>query len=160
VWRAGFEPEDAPEPAERQVTLATRLLLPMGALAIVAGTFASAAGPHAGSAATGELVPRLDFFGVDTLDRLIHLHGPTGTLLGLTALAAWFVARRAGAALDLRRALTLVCVLVAAQGVVGFAQYELNLPSELVWLHVVIATATWVSIVFAALAAGRLRPRV
>ena len=159
VWRAGFEPDGAPPPAERRVTLVTRLLLPVGALSIFAGTFASAAGPHAGSAATGELVPRLDFFGVDTLDTLIHWHGRTGTLLGLTALAAWFVARRAGASRELRRALTATCLLVAAQGLVGFAQYELNLPSELVWLHVVIATATWVAIVFAAVAAGRLRPR-
>ena len=156
VWRAGFEPEQRPAPAPRRVTLLTRLLLPVGALAIVAGTFASAAGPHAGSAGTGEVVPRLDFWGAGTLDSLIHWHGRTGTLLGLCALAAWFVARRSGGPDELRRALTAVCLLVAAQGVVGFVQYELRLPAEIVWLHVVIATGTWVAILFAVAAAGRL----
>lgn len=157
VWRARFEPEQRPEPAPRRVTLATRLLLPVGALAILAGTFASAAGPHAGSAGTGEVVPRLDFWGADTLDLLIRWHGRTGTLLGLTALGAWFVARRLGGSADLRRALTAVCLLVASQGVVGFIQYELQLPAELVWLHVLIATAAWLAILFAVAAAGQLQ---
>ena len=157
VWRARSEPEERPVPASRRTTLVTRLLLPVGALAIVAGTFASAAGPHAGSAGTGEVVRRLDFWGATTLDQLIHWHGRTGTLLGLTAVAAWLVARRTGGSPDLRRALTAVCLLVASQGIVGFLQYELKLPSELVWLHVAIATATWVAILFAVAAAGRLQ---
>jgi cytochrome c oxidase assembly protein subunit 15 len=158
AWRARPEPEGDPEPAHPKVTLATRVLLAMGTLALVAGTLASAAGPHAGSAGTGEIVARFDFFGVNTLDTLIHWHGRTGTLLGLTALATWWLARRHGASRALRGWLTTVCLLVAAQGVVGFAQYELRLPSELVWLHVVVATGTWMAIVFAFAAAGRLAP--
>ena len=157
VWRARFAPGTGPAPAPPHVRLVTWLLIPVGSLAIIAGTFASAAGPHAGSAGTGEVIPRLDFLGVDTLNTLIHWHGRTGTLLGLTALAGWFVARRAGGSPELRRALTAVCLLVAAQGVVGFIQYELKLPPEIVWLHVVIATATWIAILFAVAAAGRLR---
>src|SRR5690606_28540005 len=118
-WRARHEPGTR-RPEDRGVVLATRALLPVGGLAIFAGTLATAAGPHPGSAGTGEVVPRLDLL---TVDALIHWHGRTGTLLGLTAVAVWFYARRHGAGAALRRALTVVCLLVAAQVVIGFAHY-------------------------------------
>jgi cytochrome c oxidase assembly protein subunit 15 len=51
-------------------------------------------------------------------------------------------------------------VLVAAQGVVGTVQYETHLPSELVWVHVLLATLTWLSVLWSVAAAGRLRPRL
>jgi cytochrome c oxidase assembly protein subunit 15 len=60
----------------------------------------------------------------------------------------------------LRHAVTWVCVLVAAQGVVGTVQYETHLPSELVWVHVVGATLTWLSVLWSVAAAGRLEPRL
>jgi len=158
VWRARFEPDERPAPADRPVTLAVRALLPLGALAITAGTFASAAGPHGGGDGTADVVPRLEIFGVETLDTLIKWHGRTGTLLGLATLFAWWLARRHGADARVRRMLTATALLVASQGVIGFAQYELQLPAALVWLHVVVATATWLTILFAVAAAGRLVP--
>jgi cytochrome c oxidase assembly protein subunit 15 len=48
--------------------------------------------------------------------------------------------------------------LLAAQGVLGIAQYRLKLPGELVWVHVVLATATWLSVLWTVGAAGRLEP--
>jgi cytochrome c oxidase assembly protein subunit 15 len=45
-------------------------------------------------------------------------------------------------------------VLLAAQGVVGVTQFELDLPAEIVWLHVALATLTWVGIVLAAMQVG------
>jgi len=147
---ARYEP-GARTPNDRRVVWATRALLPVGALALFVGTLATAAGPHPGSAGTGEVVPRINII---SLDAMIHWHGRTGTLLGLTALAAWFVARRFGADPQTRRALTVLCLLVAAQGLIGFVQYELDLPSELVWIHVVLATCTWLSLMWAIVAAG------
>jgi cytochrome c oxidase assembly protein subunit 15 len=132
--------------------LATRVLVPLGALALFAGTVATAAGPHPGSAGTGEVVPRLTWLPVDDL---IHWHGRTGTLLGLAALSVWFLARRFGADRALRRSLTVLCLLVASQGVVGFIQYELELPAGIVWVHVLLATFTWLAVVFAVAAAGK-----
>jgi len=156
-WRARHEPEQLARPVnDRRLVRATRLLLPVGALALVAGTVATAAGPHAGENEENDPVGRLDLFG--TLDTVIHWHGRTGTLLGLSALAVWFLARRWGGSADLRRALTVLCLLVAAQGVVGFAQYELELPAEIVWFHILIATAAWVALLLAVAAAGRLGP--
>jgi len=154
-WRARHEPGERPV-NDRRVVLATRSLLGFGGLALFAGTVATAAGPHPGSAGTGEVVGRI---GWQSLDALIHWHGRTGTLLGLAAVGTWFLARRLGADHATRRALTALCLLVAAQGLIGFAQYELNLPAELVWVHIVVASSAWVSILFANAAAGRLAPR-
>ena len=150
-WRASHEPGERPL-QDRRVVLATRALLPIGALAIFAGTVATAGGPHPGSAGTGEVVPRLTWLPVDDL---IHWHGRSGTLLGLSALAAWFIARRFGADRAVRRSLTALCLLVASQGVVGFVQYELELPAGIVWVHVVLATFTWLAVLFAVASAGR-----
>jgi cytochrome c oxidase assembly protein subunit 15 len=155
-WRARYEPGERPV-NDRRTVLAVRALLPLGALALFAGTLATAAGPHPGSAGTGEVVPRIDLL---NLDALIHWHGRTGTLLGLASVAAWFVARRLGADPQTRRALTALCLLVAAQGLVGFVQYELDLPAELVWLHIVVATMAWISILFANAAVGALPRKV
>jgi cytochrome c oxidase assembly protein subunit 15 len=52
-----------------------------------------------------------------------------------------------------------VCVLLACQGFVGGVQYALKLPAEIVWFHVVLAASTWISLLWATAAAGRLAPR-
>jgi hypothetical protein len=48
---------------------------------------------------------------------------------------------------------------LAAQGLVGSVQYELHLPSDMVWVHVALATFTWLCLLWAVAAAGRLVPR-
>ena len=48
-------------------------------------------------------------------------------------------------------------VLLAAQGLVGSVQYELKLPSDMVWVHVTLATLTWLAILWSVAAAGSLR---
>jgi cytochrome c oxidase assembly protein subunit 15 len=156
-WRARREPEELAEPRhDPRLVKATRVLLPVGALALAAGTLATAAGPHAGENEENDPVSRLDTFG--TLDTVIHWHGRTGTLLGVSALVVWYLARRWRASAELRRALTALCLLVAAQGVIGFAQYELELPAEIVWLHILVATGAWIALLLAVAAAGRLNP--
>ncbi len=56
-----------------------------------------------------------------------------------------------------RRCTTVLCVLLALQGAVGLDQYETHLPTELVWVHVVLACACWLAALWTAYAAGRLR---
>ena len=58
-----------------------------------------------------------------------------------------------------RRSLSVLCVLLALQGVVGLDQYETHLPTELVWVHVGLACGAWLAALWAACAAGRLAPR-
>jgi heme A synthase len=40
------------------------------------------------------------------------------------------------------------------QGAVGILQYRLELPAEVVWIHVALATVMWVGIVLAAVQVG------
>jgi cytochrome c oxidase assembly protein subunit 15 len=158
AWRARFEPGERPPASDRLATWAVRALLPLGALTIAAGTLATAAGPHAGGEGTHDVVPRLDWFGRDTLSWAIHQHGALAATLGLCAVAVWFLLRARGVEGQVREAVTAVCVLVASQGVVGSAQYAMKLPAEIVWIHVVLAALTWLSLVWAVAAAGRLAP--
>ena len=152
-WRAHHEPgEHVAQPGDRLMARAVWGLVGLGAVTIFAGTAATAAGPHAGGAGTGDVIKRLDFKGAETLRFVIEQHARLATLLGLAAVALWFLARRRGAPAEQRRALTVLCLLLAAQGVVGGVQYALELPAEIVWVHVGLAASTWLAIlwVFAA----------
>ena len=160
-WRAHRGPAARAErpPADRLVWLGTWALIPVGAVTIFAGTAASAAGPHAGGAGTGDVIKRLTFKGADTLRFVIEQHARLATLLGLLAVASWVLARRRGATAEQRRPLTVLCVLLASQGVVGGAQYALELPAEIVWVHVALAAVTWLAILWSVVAVGRPPPR-
>jgi cytochrome c oxidase assembly protein subunit 15 len=147
----------APAP-DRTLILAARGLVALGALTIFAGTAATAAGPHAGGS-PGQRINRLDFDGRGTMDFVIHRHGEIALVFGLAALALWWLARRREAPQTVRRSLTVLCVLLALQGVVGLDQYETHLPTELVWVHVGLACGAWLAAVWAACAAGSPAPR-
>jgi heme a synthase len=159
AWRATFEPGERPRTDDRLAVWGVRALAAIGGVTIAAGTIATAAGPHAGGEGTHDVVPRLRWHGADTLNWAIHQHGALATLLGLCAVGAWFVLRARKADEQTRNAVTAVCVLVACQGLVGSAQYALHLPAEIVWFHVVLAALTWLSLMWAIAAAGRLAPR-
>ncbi|HEV2775572.1 MAG TPA: COX15/CtaA family protein [Solirubrobacteraceae bacterium] len=158
-WRARREPEEiaAASAEDRTLKRASWGLFALGAVTIFAGTAATAAGPHTGGTGTDDLVPRLVFKGIDTLNWVISQHARLATLLGLAAVGLWLVARRRGVSREDRKPLTMLCWLLAAQGVIGIAQYLLELPAELVWLHASLAAATWVAIVWTLIAAGGLR---
>src|SRR4051794_40099162 len=157
AWRARHEPTGEPS-NDRRLVLAARALAPLGAWVLFMGTVSTASGPHPGSSGTGEVVHRFSFHGADTMTWVIHWHGRFSTLLGLSALGLWFFLRRQNATPALRRAVTVLCLLIAAQGIVGGIQYESGLPAELVWVHVVLATCTWLAVLFSVAAAGRLAP--
>ena len=156
-WRARTGPGER-KLEHKNVHRATRALLPVGAIVLFAGTVTTAAGPHPGHTEGDDPISRFDGFGADTLETMYHWHGRSGTLLGLLAVGTWLLARRYGGNPDLRRALTVTCVLLAAQGVVGLVQYELQLPAGLVWIHVTLAVMTWTAICVAnAALSGRVR---
>ncbi len=158
-WRAHRE-EGEPRPeTDRLLAFGVWALVPVGAITIFAGTAASAAGPHAGGAGTGDIINRLTFKGADTLRFVIEQHARLATVLGLMAVGLWVLARRRGASGEQVRPLTWVCVLMAAQGAVGALQYRLELPAEIVWVHVVLAAVTWVAILLSVAAIGKPAPR-
>ena len=49
--------------------------------------------------------------------------------------------------------------MMALQGAIGGVQYALELPAEIVWVHVVLAATTWLAILWAVAALGRPLPR-
>jgi heme a synthase len=155
VWRLRAEP-DAPAPAnDRWVVRGARALTVYGGLIIVLGTLATAAGPHAGGAGTGDVVERLSAFGPHTLVRLIKLHGHLAAALGVGAVALFFFARHRHATADLRRTLTAICVLLAVQGALGLWQYHTQLPATIVWVHSSLPAVLWALLVWNWLAAGK-----
>lgn len=89
---------------------------------------------------------------------MVNQHATIGALFGVAVIAVWWLHRRRGATAELLELLTLLGMLIAAQGLVGAVQYELKLPAEMVWVHVALATATWVVLLWAAATEGRLRP--
>jgi cytochrome c oxidase assembly protein subunit 15 len=160
-WRAHREPP-AREPraaVDRRVAFGARALVPIGAVTIFAGTAASASGPHAGGAGTGDIIKRLTFKGADTLRYVVEQHARLATVLGLVAVAMWVLARRSGVTGAQLKPLTVLCLLLAAQGIVGGAQYALELPAEIVWVHVALAAATWVAILMTVAQVGRPLPK-
>ena len=158
MWRARMPDDRAPEPVEaRRTVLAARAIAPLAAWVLFLGTVATGSGPHPGTHGD-EVASRLSFRGGETMDWVIHWHGRFSTFFGLCAVALWLYLRHVGAGAGLRRAVTTLCLLVAAQGVVGFIQYENRLPAGLVWVHVVLATLTWVTVLWTVASAGRLAP--
>jgi cytochrome c oxidase assembly protein subunit 15 len=157
MWRARRVEDDSAPVEPRRTVLATRAIVPLTALILVLGTITTGAGPHPGTHGD-QVARRFVFQGGDTLDWMIHWHGRFSTFFGLCAVALWIYLRKQQASAQLRRAVTAVCLLVAAQGVVGFIQYESELPAALVWLHITLATLTWISVLWAVAAAGKLAP--
>jgi heme a synthase len=156
AWRATHEPGTRPLASDRRLAWVARACVALGALTIFAGTAATAAGPHAGGA-PGQRISRLRFDGRATMNFVIHRHGEIALTFGLLALCLWWLSRLKGDAL-VRRSTTALCLLIALQGLVGLDQYKTHLPTELVWVHVSLAALTWVTLLWSALAAGRLRP--
>jgi cytochrome c oxidase assembly protein subunit 15 len=115
---------------------------------LVAGTLVTAAGPHAGDAAT----PRLSV-GVPAAAQLHAdlLFAYLGLLVGLG-----FAMRAVGAPAALHRRYALLMAAVVAQGVLGGVQYALGVPEVLVALHVLGAAV--VTVAMAAVWAGTATP--
>jgi cytochrome c oxidase assembly protein subunit 15 len=157
AWRATYEPGARPRSHDRVSIWAIRALAPLGALTIFAGTAATAAGPHSGGV-SGQHVHRLHFKGTGTLTWIVHRHATIAALFGVAVIAVWLLARRRRADRAIEP-LTVLGVLMAAQGLVGSVQYELHLPSDIVWVHVGLATATWLALLWALAGAGTLVPR-
>jgi cytochrome c oxidase assembly protein subunit 15 len=105
------------------------------------------------------VVHRLHFKGADTLIWTIHQHATIAAIFGIAVIGVWFLYRHRDASAAELEPLTVLGVLLAAQGLVGSVQYELKLPSEMVWVHVTLATFTWLTVLWAVAVAGRLAPR-
>ena len=158
AWCSRYEPGERRASSDRLGVWAVRCLIPLGQLTILAGTLSTGSGPHAG-AHEGQLVHRFDFEGTGTLEWVVQRHSVIAAVFGLGAIAVWFLLRRQGGDRRASGPLGLVLGLLALQGAIGGLQWYLELPSELVWLHVAVATMTWLAMLWTVASAGRLEPR-
>ena len=156
-WRAAHEPGERPRSNDRALVWSVRILLPLGGLTIFAGTAATAAGPHSGGL-VGQHVHRLTIMGRDTLAWAVHQHATIAAVFGVAVIGVWLLKRSRGRGmpLDPLEPLTVLGILLAAQGLIGSAQYELRLPAEMVWVHVALASVTWIVLLWAVAVEGRL----
>ncbi|MBJ7473096.1 MAG: heme A synthase, partial [Solirubrobacteraceae bacterium] len=160
VWRskhpAGSRPRVAY--ADRWNVWAVRAIFPLVTLLVVIGTFATGAGPHPGSRATGEVTDRIMWFGGDTLRLLILRHGHLGTATLIFTVGVLVLLWRRNAPQALQRRIMVLIGVYATQGAVGLYQYYNGLPAEAVWVHIVLATIVWILVLFAMFEAGRIEP--
>jgi cytochrome c oxidase assembly protein subunit 15 len=158
AWCSRYEPGRRRTSTDRLGVWSVRGLIPLGQLTILAGTITTGSGPHAG-AHEGQLVHRFDFEGTGTLEWVVQRHSAIATVFGLATIAVWFLLRRQGGDRRALKPLGVVIGLLALQGIIGGVQWALELPSELVWLHVAVATVTWLAMLWTVATAGRLEPR-
>jgi cytochrome c oxidase assembly protein subunit 15 len=158
AWCSRYEPWERRRSSDRLGVWSVRALIPLGQLTILAGTIATASGPHAGAHA-GQLVHRFEFEGTGTLEWVVQRHSAIAAVFGLAAIAVWLLLRRPGGDRRALEPLSVVLGLLALQGLIGGVQWALELPSELVWVHVALATTTWLAMLWTVAAAGRLEPR-
>ena len=158
AWCSRYEPGERPRATDRLGVWAVRGLIPVGQLTILLGTMATAAGPHAG-AQGGQLVHRFDFKGANTLAWMVERHGALATIFGICCLAVFALLMRRGAERRAATPLAWLLGLLAVQGALGIVQYQLKLPAELVWVHIALATTTWLAVLWTVARAGRLAPR-
>jgi cytochrome c oxidase assembly protein subunit 15 len=158
AWCSRYEPTERRRSTDRLGVWAVRCLIPIGQLTIAAGTVATAAGPHAGAHA-GQLVRRFTFEGSKTLEWVVERHAAIAAVFGFAAIGVWLLLRREGGDDRAVRPLTVVIALLGLQGGVGGLQWALKLPTEIVWVHVALATLSWLAMLWTVATAGRLEPR-
>jgi cytochrome c oxidase assembly protein subunit 15 len=158
AWNATHEPGSRVRTSDRLLVWAVRLLAVLCALTLALGTMATAAGPHSGGL-VGQHIKRLTFKGADTLEWAVNQHATIAAIFGVLVILVWMLKRKRVGELDPLEPLTVMGVLLAAQGLIGAVQYELKLPGQMVWVHVVMATLTWVVTLWAVAAEGSVARR-
>ncbi|MEM7143281.1 MAG: COX15/CtaA family protein [Actinomycetota bacterium] len=150
TW-AGWE--DAFDRATTDRTLLrrmTRIALAAGSVVLVMGTIVTGSGPHSGSD-DESVANRLPF----DLREVTRIHSITAiVLLGAIGAVLWTAHTRGH--LPLRRAAQTVVSLVGAQIALGYWQYFSGVPEALVFVHIIVASITWIAIVRLDLEAARV----
>ncbi len=110
------------------------------ALAIVAGTATTGAGPHGGGPGVARLaVP---------LDDMARLHSSVVLVAGALLLVELFLLYRANAPEPVQERGRLLLAAMIGQGLIGYTQFFLHEPAALVGVHVLGATVVWSAMVW------------
>lgn len=124
------------------------VLAGLAAVAIVAGTVVTGAGPHSGNH-EGTPIARLP------LTPLSAVRAHSAAVLAMLAVTLWLArrARRSGNQ-RLERALEVLVLAGIGQAVVGYLQYFSGVPVPLVAIHIAGAAVVWLAVVNVVLVAG------
>jgi cytochrome c oxidase assembly protein subunit 15 len=158
LWRSIHPAGQRPLNPDRAIVRTGRAVLVLAMIVVAAGTAATAAAPDAGGA-HGQKINRLTVLGKGTLQFFIERHAELGAILGIVAVFLWWLVGKRGGEPLLRKWTTVLCVLLAAQGIVGMVQYETKLPAGLVWAHVWLACGIWIAAIWCCLLVGRPQPQ-
>ncbi|UJA18989.1 heme A synthase [Thermoleophilia bacterium SCSIO 60948] len=158
MWCSRYEPGERRASTDRVGVWAVRGLIPVGQLAIIAGTMTTGSGPHAGDFAD-DRVTRFTFQGPETLEWMVQRHAALAVLFAVCVAGVILFLRRGGGDRRAQKPLLVLLGLICLQIAVGVTQWLLELPAELVWVHIVIATLTWLSVLWSVATAGRIQPR-
>jgi len=99
---------------------------------LVAGTFVTGAGPHAGDQSVTKPVARLKI----EIVTLVHAHAEMVVAYLALIIGLGFGLAAVGMTRALRNRLIVVIALVCAQGLIGIVQYFTHVPAALVAAHV------------------------
>jgi cytochrome c oxidase assembly protein subunit 15 len=120
----------------RAVVLAGRAIVGLLGLVLVAGTFTTGAGPHAGNS-QGQLVARRIPV---ALRDMAELHSSLAVLLVGLSFGLVVALHAMAVPEGVRRSGRILCAVLMFQAVVGYTQYFTHLPAALVEVHVLGAT--------------------
>ncbi|MDB1088490.1 COX15/CtaA family protein [Streptomyces sp. ACA25] len=141
TWQRSREGDSPPRPlAGVPVRRAVAALAVVNAALIVAGTAVTGTGPHAGD--PGEIA-RMPF----DWERISQVHAALAWMAVLGTLAVWALLRLVDAPRGPRARTRDLFLLLMSQGVIGYAQYFLQVPEVLVGLHMLGSVLVWVAMV-------------
>jgi cytochrome c oxidase assembly protein subunit 15 len=138
VRRSGQPDGPAHAIVSRRTVLLGRVLVGLATLILFTGTVVTGAGPHSGGG-KHENVARLDI----KLENAARIHsGVVWIFLAAVLVMVWLL-RRDRAPRGLQQRVTVLLVLIVAQGAIGYVQYFNDIPALLVGFHVAGAALVW-----------------
>ena len=133
--RADHGPGRGTVVVSRRVLVTTRVYLVLLALALVAGTATTGAGPHAGGRGAKRVpIPLAD---------MARIHAETVLVTGCVLLLLLWMLWKSDAPARVQEAGRILLGAMVVQGVIGYTQYFTHLPAVLVGFHVVGAVLVW-----------------
>ena len=138
VRRSGQPDGPAHAVVSRRTVVLGRVLVGLATVVLFTGTVVTGAGPHSGGGKHDD-VARLDL----KLETAARVHSAFVWLFLAGVLLMLWLARRDRAPHGVWQRVTILLVLVVAQGAIGYIQYFNDIPAFLVGIHVAGATAVW-----------------
>jgi cytochrome c oxidase assembly protein subunit 15 len=138
VRRSGQPDGPAHAIVSARTVLLGRVLVGLATLVLFTGTVVTVAGPHSGGG-PHQNVARLDL----KLENAARIHsGLVWIFLAAVLVMVWLL-RRDRASRGMQQRITVLLVLIVAQGAIGYIQYFNDIPAFLVGIHVAGAALVW-----------------